>query len=265
MKRFFTLLISIFALNSTFAAAEFFVKINNNGNYTVSLNNQTMSSSSNIFRFFDLYNGQYNLKVYSNGIAGRLLFSQTILIEDGYRTVAELDRYNGIRIIDKLPFTKKAWYIDVLQPAQFPPVCNLPQPPKPGCNNGGNYNNGGWNNGNYNQPYNGNPNNYPNGNTGYGYGNLMNDGDLQSLVHAMKNATFEDRMIGIAKTALKNRVLKTNQVHELLQQFTFEPNKLDIAKYCFDKTIDQNNYYTLYNDFTFNNYSAQLEKYINSK
>ena len=62
------------------------------------LNNQSMSSTSNIFRFLILYNGQYNLKVYSNGIAGRLLFSQTILIEDGYRTVAELDRYNGIGV-----------------------------------------------------------------------------------------------------------------------------------------------------------------------
>ena len=76
----------------------------------------------------------------------------------------------------------------------------------------------------------------------------------------MKNIAFEDKMIEVAKTALKTRTLKTNQVQQLLQQFTFEQNKLEVAKYCYDKTIDQNNYYTLYKDFTFNNYSSQLAK-----
>ena len=48
-------------------------------------------------------------------------------------------------------------------------------------------------------------------------------------------------------------------------EITFEANKLELAKFCYDKTIDKNNYYTLYNDFAFSNYSTQLDKYINSR
>lgn len=88
---------------------------------------------------------------------------------------------------------------------------------------------------------------------------------MQSLLQTMKNAVFEEKMIEIAKTGLKDRLIKTNQVHQILELFSFDKNKLDAAKLCYDKTIDKSNYYTLYNDFTFSNYSSQLDKYINSK
>ena len=81
----------------------------------------------------------------------------------------------------------------------------------------------------------------------------------------MKNVSFEEKMIQVGKTALKDRMLKTTQVHQLLELFSFDVNKLEFAKLCYDKTIDKNNYYTLYNDFAFNNYSTLLDKYINSK
>lgn len=281
MQKIFTLALSILIGSQVFAAAEFFVKINSNGNYTVSLNNQIITSSTNTFRFFDLYAGYYNLKVYENGFNGRILFDQPVSIAEGFRTVAELDRYSGLKIIAKLPFVQSSWYIDNLITNQNnQPSCGttMPNGPKPG--HGPHWNNGnqGWNNGNGNNnyPYNNNypngypnnyPNNYPNGggNYGYGYGNVMDDASLQTLLQTMKNVTFEDKMLEVAKTALKSSQVKTNQVHQLLQQFTFEQNKLEMAKYAYDKTIDKNNYYTLYNDFTFSNYSTQLDKYINSK
>jgi len=279
MKRIFTLALSILTVSNLFATAEFFVRINNNGNYTVSLNNQTITSTSNVFRFFDLYNGTYSLNVFENGLNGRLVFNQPVVINDGYRTVAELDRFYGLKLIDKIPFVQNSWYVDVLQSIQYPPICTAPVPKpfpsKPSCNNGGGYGhyNGGWSSGcGNNYPYNnyppaGHPNSYPNTYPGgnYGYGNLMNDASMQMLIQTMKNVTFEDKMIAVAKTALNDRILKTAQVHQLLQQFVFEQNKLEVAKFCYNKTIDKNNYYTLYNDFIFSNYSTQLDKYINSK
>ena len=282
MKKIFTLAFSILISSQIFAAAEFFVKLNSNGNYTVSLNGQTMISSTNVFRFFDLYAGNYNLKVIENGVFGRVIYDQPVQIQDGFRTVAELNNYSNLNIIAKLPFVQSSWYIDNLQTNQPPYGNNNPSCPKPPKQNHGHWNNGygngnnGYGNNNYpnNYPnYPGSyPNNYPNnyptgsgGNYGYGNSNLMDDASLQTLIQTMKNAAFEDKMIGIAKTALKTSQLKTNQVHQLLGLFSFEQNKLELAKFCYDKTIDKNNYYTLYNDFTFSNYSTQLDKYINSK
>jgi Domain of unknown function (DUF4476) len=286
MQKIFTLALTIIISSNIFAAAEFFLRINSNGNYTVTLNNQSVSSTTNTFRFFDLYSGNYNLRVISN-FNNRVVFNQNISIQDGYRTVAEIDKFNGLKIIDKLAFVQQSWYIDNIITIQNPPICGTPVPgnprphspvcnipPKPNCGNG--YFNNGWNNGygnNNNSPNNNNyPNNYPNnfpnngGNYGYGYGgNLVDDNTLQSIIQTMKNATFEEKMIDVGKTALKDRALKTNQVHQMLELFSFEANKLEFAKFCYDKTIDKNNYYTLYNDFAFSNYSSQLDKYINSK
>jgi len=246
--------------STIFAAAEFFVRINANGNYTVSLNNQTITSNTSNFRFFDLYAGNYNLKVIKNG-NGRVVFNQNISIQDGFRTVAELDAYTGLKIIDKLAFVQKSWYIDNIittAPICVTPIVTEPAPrPNP-------YNNGWNNNGNNYPSY---PNNYPYnaGNYGYNGGNLVDENSLQSIKQAMKNASFETKMIQVGQTALKDRVLKTEQVHQLLDLFNFESNKLEFAKFCYDKTIDKNNYYTLYNDFAFSSYSSQLDKYINSK
>ena len=279
MKKHFTLLLfSTFLVNSIFASAEFFMKINTNGNYTVTLGNQTLSTTSNVFRFFDLSTGNYQLRV-TQKAGNRVLYNKTVFINDGFRFVAELDAFNGLNIIQKLPFVQQSWYLDNVQTNQStnqptcgtpvpPPSC--PQPPKTTCNN-----NGGWNaypNNNSNQGYNYNNNNYNNNgwnngsNTTYNYyNNELTDADLQTLIQTMKGVTFEEKMIEVAKTALKNRMLKTLQVHQLLEQITFEANKLELAKFCYDKTIDKNNYYTLYNDFTFSNYSTQLDKYINSR
>lgn len=271
MKKIFTLALSILTGSQLFAAAEFFIKINSNGNYTVSLNNQTITSSTSLFRFFDLYPGNYNLKVYENGFNGRVIYDKPVMVTDGYRTVSELNYNYGLTIIDKLPFTQQFWYIDHLITSQQPPVCGIPpkgpRPQKPNCgthwNNGYGNGNQGWNNGYY-PPVN-TPGNYPYNGGNYGYGNLLDDASLQILIQTMKNVTFEDKMIEVAKTALKNRTVITSQVHQLLEQFTFEQNKLEVAKFCYDKTMDKYNYYTLYNDFTFNNYSTQLDKYINSR
>ncbi|HUM50250.1 MAG TPA: DUF4476 domain-containing protein [Chitinophagales bacterium] len=283
MKKLSTLLLfSTFLVNSIFASAEFFMKINTNGNYTVSLGNQTLSTSANVFRFFDLANGNYQLRVTENSYNGRVVYDKPIFINDGFRFVAELDAYNGLNIIQKLPFKQQTWYLDNVQTntPNNQPTCGTPTPPCPKpkypkpprntCNNGngngwnsypnnnGNYNNNnnGWNNAGWNN----NGNNY-----NYNNNNLLSDADLQVLIQTMKNASFEEKMIEVAKTALKDRQLKTTQVHLLLEEITFEANKLELAKFCYDKTIDKNNYYTLYNDFSFSNYSTQLDKYINSR
>lgn len=276
MKKLSTLLLfSTFLVNSILASSEFFMKINANGNYTVSLGNQTLTTTSNIFRFFDLSNGNYQLKVIENNYGGRVLYNKPIFITDGFRFVAELDPNYGLTIIQKLAYTQQSWYIDNVQintPNNQPtcgtpkPYCPKPQcqtPPKRNCGNGWN-NNGNYGYNNNNNGWNNNTNNNSNGSYNYN-NNELSDVELLALIQTMKNASYEEKMIEVAETALKNRQLKTTQVHQLLEQITFEKNKLELAKFCYDKTTDKNNYYTLYNDFAFSNYSSQLDKYINSR
>lgn len=277
MKKAFTLALSIVISSSMFAAADFYLKLNSNGNYTVSLNNQTQTSASNIFRFNNLAPGNYLLKVQQDGLYGRILYNQPVSLADGYRTAAEMNPNFVLSIIDKMPLIQNAWYQDGLtgypnhppygngQNQPYPPKPHYPKPKDPkGCNHSCPYHNGCNGNGygqyypNYPYPYSGNNGNYYNM-------NLMDEAGMQSLMQTMKNVSFDDKMYNIAKTALKNRSVKTSQVHQLLQLFSFEKYKLDLAKHLYDKTIDKEDYYTLYNDFDFDSYSSQLDKYINSK
>lgn len=288
MKKLFTLALSIVISSSIFAAAEFFIKINSNGSYTVSLNNQTLTSPNNIYKFYDLTPGIYTLKVRENGIFGRLLYNQTINIQNNFRTVAEMNQNFNLNIIDKLALNPQnnSWYYENLPGNPnfqgcnghgHPKHCNHPQHPgKPNGPKGpkdckhcmNNYN--WYNNNGYGQNFPGGlpyPNNFPmNNNTGpFANFNLLDDNGLQSIIQAMRNTNFDNNKLDIAKAALKNRNLKTNQVSQLLQQFTFEQYKLDLAKFCYDKTTDPFNYFSLSNDFTFDSYASELTAYINSR
>jgi hypothetical protein len=54
----------------------------------------------------------------------------------------------------------------------------------------------------------------------------------------------------------------SQQVKELLQLFTFENNKLDLAKYAYRKTMDRRNYYIVNDVFAFSNSKDELARYI---
>jgi hypothetical protein len=246
MKKLFTLSVCVLASCSLFASAEFFLRIRTNGNFTVRLNNETQNSTSNIFRFFDLHPGSYQLTII-NTFSGMPVLSKKISLAESIRTAAEYDRTYGLKIADRLPFAQSFWYLDYIA-ASAPDCAPVQQAPNyPGTH------------------YPGYPSNpaYPNPG-GYGYGHQIDDASLQSLMETMKHVSFEEKMIEVAKTALKNKTIRTSQIHRLLSLFSFEQNKLELAKYCYDKTIDKNTYYTLYNDFTFSSYSAELDTYINS-
>ena len=44
--------------------------------------------------------------------------------------------------------------------------------------------------------------------------------------------------------------------------FSFENNKLEIAKYMYGKTLDRKNYFVIYNVFTFSRSKEELAEYI---
>ena len=50
----------------------------------------------------------------------------------------------------------------------------------------------------------------------------------------------------------------------MLNWFAFESNKLEIAKYAFGNTVDNNNYFKLYDIFAFESNVTELDKYIKS-
>jgi hypothetical protein len=65
-----------------------------------------------------------------------------------------------------------------------------------------------------------------------------------------------------AKQIIDRNYFTSQQIKDLLLLFTFENNRLDLAKYAYGKTVDKGNYFIVNDAFTFNNNKEKLSAYI---
>jgi hypothetical protein len=69
-------------------------------------------------------------------------------------------------------------------------------------------------------------------------------------------------MVRSATQIISTNFFTSEQVKEMLQLFSFENNKLDLAKLAYDKTVDQRNFYVVNDVFSYNNSKDELARYI---
>ncbi|MFM7015179.1 MAG: DUF4476 domain-containing protein [Bacteroidota bacterium] len=93
----------------------------------------------------------------------------------------------------------------------------------------------------------------------------MSPTDFSDLKRTVNSKSFEDTKLTIAKQVVSSQCLLTNQVKELLGCFTFEANKLDMAKNCYSHTYDIGNYFKVNDAFTFESSIDELNEYIESR
>jgi len=93
----------------------------------------------------------------------------------------------------------------------------------------------------------------------------MSPNDFSDLKRTVNSKTFEDTKLTIAKQVVSSQCLLTNQVKELLGCFTFEANKLEMAKNCYTRTYDIGNYFKVNDVFTFESSIDELNEYIESR
>ncbi len=82
------------------------------------------------------------------------------------------------------------------------------------------------------------------------------------LKNAVNNQWFESGKLQVAKQGIMSNNLTAAQVAELMQLFSFESSRLEIAKMAFANTIDKQNYYIVNNEFWFSSSVAELDQYI---
>ncbi|MEP7167947.1 MAG: DUF4476 domain-containing protein [Bacteroidota bacterium] len=92
----------------------------------------------------------------------------------------------------------------------------------------------------------------------------MSDYDFDNLRQSIKSKSFESTRIQIAKQALSQRFVSSRQVMDLMNLFSYESSKLDLAKFAFGRTIDKENYFRVNDAFTFESSIRELDDYIKS-
>ncbi|QKJ30820.1 DUF4476 domain-containing protein [Mucilaginibacter mali] len=82
---------------------------------------------------------------------------------------------------------------------------------------------------------------------------------LQVLVN---KEPFKDSKKKLIEAALQRNLVTVAQVSELLRQFTFDDDKLDVALMAYNYTVDIQKYYLLRDQFTFLSSKEKLDKFL---
>ena len=104
-------------------------------------------------------------------------------------------------------------------------------------------------------------------NNGYNDWNdkAMNDREFSSVIQSIQKEWFEGNKVKSASQIISAHYLTSIQVKQMLQLFSFENNKLDLAKQAYGKTVDPGNYLMTLNDvFSSNSSKNELARYVRS-
>jgi hypothetical protein len=95
-----------------------------------------------------------------------------------------------------------------------------------------------------------------------GYASGMNDREFRNVLQAIEKEWLESNKFKSASQIVKTNGLTTAQVEQILLLFSFENNKLELAKQAYANTVDKRNYSRLFDVFSFNSSKVELERYI---
>ena len=90
----------------------------------------------------------------------------------------------------------------------------------------------------------------------------MNDFEFNRVLASIDKEWFETNKAKSATQIINSNYLSTSQVKQLLQLFSSENARLDLAKKAYSKTVDQKNYFMINDVLSFNSSKDELARYI---
>jgi hypothetical protein len=93
----------------------------------------------------------------------------------------------------------------------------------------------------------------------------MDDASFSSALSTISNQSFDDKKLTIARQIAAVNCLTSAQVKQIMEEFSFEDNRLNFAKYAYLHTYDPNNYFIVNDAFDFSSSVTELNNYIASQ
>jgi len=93
----------------------------------------------------------------------------------------------------------------------------------------------------------------------------ISDDDFAHIRNALIATKYETKKLDTLKVLVANDQFATTQVSELMSMFSFESNKLEVAKLLYDKTVDKQNYSQLAVYFNFDSSKQDFNKFMEGK
>jgi len=92
--------------------------------------------------------------------------------------------------------------------------------------------------------------------------NAVTDEEANEMKEQIEAESFKSERLKKAKILGKNRCFQANQVVVLMEGLSFESNKLEIAKYLYTKTKNQDDYEIVVAALTYLSSKNELRDYI---
>lgn len=202
--------------------AEVFLRIPEQGFFTVEAGDQMMANGSGKYRFFDLQSGRIPISIYENGF---LIYRTTLMLRNNSRMVLDFFTNEGLYLLDSYPVQGQYGFND-------------------------------WND-IWNNPYGNQPGNWNNaGNV------MDNVTFRQFFDMLQRNEKFDDGKVALIKQQSRNSMFTAAQIRDLVRSLSFDKNKLDVAKSMYRNCADKNKYFVVYDAFDFENSKRELMDYI---
>ncbi|MBT3647781.1 MAG: DUF4476 domain-containing protein [Flavobacteriales bacterium] len=90
----------------------------------------------------------------------------------------------------------------------------------------------------------------------------MHSQDFDRLMFDLDQTAFDQTKISIARAAIRNNGITTDQMAIILESVSFDSRRLELAKYAYQYCVDPMNYYQLAGTFTFDSNARRLMQYI---
>ncbi|MFL9833038.1 DUF4476 domain-containing protein [Chryseobacterium terrae] len=210
--------------NNNYGYAEVFLRIPEQGSFSVELADQLISNNSGKYRFFDLPSGRIPISIYENGF---LLYRTTLNVRNNSRLVLDFFTNEGLYLLDSYSL-QNGYY---------------------GFNN--------WNDV-WNNPY-GNS-----GNSGIiNYPNVMDNQSFREFMSRMKkDAWFDDKKIIFINQQGRHAMFTSEQISILVKDLSFDKNKIALAKSLFSKCVDKQKYFVVGDALDFESSRRDLMDFI---
>ena len=95
--------------------------------------------------------------------------------------------------------------------------------------------------------------------------NLLGKYDLDRLTESMRSRDFESTRLTIAREAVRNGSILSEDLRRLLEQFDYETTRVEFAKFAYDYVCDKERFYYIYDIFKFDSSVRELEEYTNRR
>jgi hypothetical protein len=237
MKTLFTLLLAtVFTSAFAYNEGRLTISIAANKNVQVYVDGRAYRDNDNNFVFDNVQPGNHTIKIYRPGKnnnsrnnrndRNELIYSSTVYVRPSYHVDVMINRFGKALVDEKaLPDRNGRWNDN-------------------DRDNDGRYD-GGYDNGDY-------------GN----YRQAMSSYDFEQLVSRIRSQWFSSGKLNTAKDGISKNYFNTSQLRQLLQVFSSDNDKLELAKLAYRQTVDTRNYYTLYDVFSFQASRDELDRYI---